>query len=83
MLHVLPNRAEFFNDTNTANRELSDSVAIMSVEGQQYDVDLFYAEAPVADYALSAVETVWKIHCAEEYADGNILVFLTGQVSPC
>jgi HrpA-like RNA helicase len=72
--------AEFFNDVNTVNRELADSVAVLSVEGQQYDVDIYYAEAAVSDYAISAVETVWKIHCSEECAEGNILVFLTGQV---
>jgi HrpA-like RNA helicase len=60
------------------NTDLPDSVSIMSIEGKQYDVEIFYYHEPVNNYAVTAVETVWDIHCIEK--EGNILVFLTGQV---
>lgn len=37
--------------------------------------------SPVPDYVKATVETVLKIHDAEE--DGDVLAFLTGQVGVC
>jgi ATP-dependent RNA helicase DDX35 len=68
---------DFFNGRNTINKDLPESVSIMSIEGRQFDVEILYYHEPVSNYATSAVETAWDIHCME--AEGNILIFLTGQ----
>ena len=54
-----------------------ENAAILSVEGRNYPVDVFYSKHPVADYVVSAVETVIVIH--KSNAPGDVLVFLTGQ----
>lgn len=41
----------------------------------------FFALSPVPDYVKATVETVLKIHETED--DGDVLAFLTGQVSGC
>lgn len=45
------------------------------------DVSFCFALSPVPDYVKATVETVLKIHETED--DGDVLVFLTGQVSGC
>eukprot|EP01128_Nolandella_sp_AFSM9_P005869 TRINITY_DN292_c0_g1_i3.p1 TRINITY_DN292_c0_g1~~TRINITY_DN292_c0_g1_i3.p1 ORF type:complete len:691 (-),score=79.54 TRINITY_DN292_c0_g1_i3:171-2243(-) len=68
----------FFNSKhNTIDPTLPESVSIMSIEGRQYPVEAFYSRAPVGDYVVSAMTTVWDIHMRE--SPGHILVFLTGQ----
>ncbi|XP_039954731.1 probable ATP-dependent RNA helicase DHX35 [Bactrocera tryoni] len=55
----------------------TNSSIILSVEGRTHPINIFYLSNPCADYVNEAVETVWKIHKKE--AQGDILVFLTGQ----
>ncbi|XP_014102269.2 probable ATP-dependent RNA helicase DHX35 [Bactrocera oleae] len=55
----------------------TNSSIILSVEGRTHPISIFYLSNPCADYVNEAVETVWKIHKKE--AQGDILVFLTGQ----
>lgn len=70
---------EFFTaPTNSVNPKLKDSVSILSIEGRQYPVEIFYAKMPATDYLQSAYNTVVEIHRREPA--GDILVFLTGQV---
>jgi len=52
-------------------------VAILSVEGRQFPVEMCYSLKPVGDYLESAVQTVVSIHKQEPH--GNVLVFVTGQ----
>jgi ATP-dependent RNA helicase DDX35 len=70
---------EFFTaPTNSVNPKLTESVSILSIEGRQYPVEIFYSKTPVTDYLQSAYNTVTEIHRREPA--GDILVFLTGQV---
>ena len=66
---------DYFNVTTRDSN--SENAAIISVEGRNYPVDIFYSKHPVADYVASTVETVLVIH--KTNAPGDILVFLTGQ----
>ena len=50
----------------------------MILKGRMYPVDIYYTKAPEADYVDAAVVTVLQIHVSQP-ADGDILVFLTGQ----
>ena len=69
---------DFFNTKNWINEKLQDSVGILSIEGRQYPVEIFYTEAPVANYLHAALDAIYNIHRTEPR--GDILVFLTGQV---
>ena len=64
---------DFFNDADNKGKE---KAAILSVEGTNYSVDVFYAKEPCADYVKSCVDTVLKLHAIEP--PGDILVLLTG-----
>eukprot|EP01126_Amoeba_proteus_P055072 TRINITY_DN6810_c0_g1_i5.p1 TRINITY_DN6810_c0_g1~~TRINITY_DN6810_c0_g1_i5.p1 ORF type:complete len:531 (+),score=94.48 TRINITY_DN6810_c0_g1_i5:246-1838(+) len=68
---------EFFNTKNEINTTLKDSVALMSVDGRQFPVQVFYLSEPSPNYATTMVETIWEIHNSEP--EGDILAFLTGQ----
>lgn len=69
---------EYFDTSrNWINTTLYDSVAVMSIEGRQHEVEIFYAEKPVSNYINAALDAVMTIHEKEEL--GDILVFLTGQ----
>jgi HrpA-like RNA helicase len=46
---------------------------------RRYPVDILYSKAPEADYVDACISTVLKIHISEPA--GDVLVFLTGQVS--
>jgi len=67
---------EFFN-TNASGNPSEDDVAILSVEGRMFPIDVFYALDPVPDFVQATVETVKKIHGSEP--PGDVLAFLTGQ----
>ena len=67
---------KFFNTNTTGNPSL-DTVAILSVEGRSYPIDIFYKLDPVPDYIKACVETVVDIHMTEKA--GDVLVFLPGQ----
>ena len=51
---------------------------IFTIPGRTYPVEMLYVKEPEADFVESAVLTALQIH-ANEAADGDILVFLTGQ----
>lgn len=51
---------------------------IFSFPGRRYPVDIYYTSQPEADYIEAAVVTVLQIHVTQD--EGDILVFLTGQV---
>ena len=50
---------------------------VFQFPGRRYEVEIFYAKAPEADYVDAAVQSVLRIHTQEPA--GDILVFLTGQ----
>ncbi|CAG9816310.1 unnamed protein product [Phaedon cochleariae] len=67
---------DFFNNNQT-NEKKKDTAVIMSVEGRQYPVDIFYVAEPVPCYIQASVDAVLKIHSSKQ--PGDVLVFLTGQ----
>jgi len=72
--------ADFFEDVRWENPQGdsgSGSTCILTVEGRQFPVDVFYAAQPVADYLRAAVDTV--LHIAAIQPVGDVLVFLCGR----
>ncbi|KAJ8955968.1 hypothetical protein NQ314_006817 [Rhamnusium bicolor] len=67
---------QFFNN-NSSNDKKNDTSIIMSIEGRQFPVDIFYVTEPVPCYVQSSVDAVVKINSSKE--EGDVLVFLTGQ----
>ena len=67
---------DFFN-TNVSGDPSQDDVAILSVEGRMFPINIFYSLDPVPDYVQATIETAMKIHRNEP--PGDILAFLTGQ----
>ena len=68
---------DFFNRGKEKSTKLAAAPAtILSVEGRNYNVDIFYLDNPCPDYVKGCVETTIKIH--EKEPPGDILVFLTG-----
>ncbi|CAG9840350.1 unnamed protein product [Diabrotica balteata] len=67
---------DFFNN-NTTDDKKNDTAVIMSVEGRQFPVEIFYISEPVPCYVQASVDSVLKINASK--ATGDILVFLTGQ----
>jgi len=67
---------DFFN-TNVTGDPSKDDVAILSVEGRMFPIDIFYALDPVPDFVQATIDTIKKIHHHEPA--GDILAFLTGQ----
>lgn len=53
---------------------------IFNVAGRTFPVDVFYIEAPVADYVTEAAQTAMGIHLSKPLP-GDILIFLPGQDS--
>ncbi|KAH9499114.1 ATPdependent RNA helicase [Bulinus truncatus] len=66
---------DFFNRNKTDDLE-KDTVAILTIEGREYPVDIHYSLDPVPNYIKAAVECVMKIHFNDK--PGDIVVFLTG-----
>lgn len=66
---------DFFN-TNTSDDPSKDNAVVMSIEGSNYSVDVFYLAEPCPNYVQACVDTVLKLHEVEP--PGDILVFLTG-----
>ena len=54
---------------------------IFTIPGRTYPVEVLYSRAPESDYMDAALITVMQIHLSEP--EGDILLFLTGQVRPC
>ena len=68
---------DFFNTNVTADDPSKDDVAILSVEGRMFPIDIFYALDPLPDFVKATIETIKKIHHSEPA--GDVLAFLTGQ----
>ncbi|KAI8942659.1 hypothetical protein NX059_000712 [Plenodomus lindquistii] len=71
---------DFFNpdqDEKVHEKSAEEYGRIVGIEGRTYPVEILYKNQPTSNYVEEAVETVMKIHKAEE--DGDILVFLTGR----
>lgn len=51
---------------------------IFTVTGRTFPVEIFYTEAPVADYVTEAAQTAMGIHLTKPLP-GDILIFLPGQ----
>uniref|UniRef100_A0A8B9HGJ5 RNA helicase n=1 Tax=Astyanax mexicanus TaxID=7994 RepID=A0A8B9HGJ5_ASTMX len=56
-----------------------DDAPVFRIPGRRFPVDIFYTKAPEADYLDACVVSVLQIHVTQP--PGDILVFLTGQVS--
>ncbi|XP_055376601.1 pre-mRNA-splicing factor ATP-dependent RNA helicase DHX16 isoform X2 [Condylostylus longicornis] len=54
-----------------------DDAPIFRIPGRRFPVDIYYTEAPEADYIDACVVSVLQIHATQPL--GDILVFLTGQ----
>ncbi|CEF66354.1 Probable ATP-dependent RNA helicase DHX35 [Strongyloides ratti] len=65
----------FFEENETDDKN-KDTATILSVEGRNYPVNLYYSKEPVPDYVIASVRTCINIH--KNYGNGDILVFLTG-----
>ncbi|KAF3438677.1 hypothetical protein FNV43_RR21441 [Rhamnella rubrinervis] len=52
-------------------------LALLSVEGRRFSVQIHYVEEPVSNHVQVIVSTVLLIHDQEPM--GDIVVFLTGQ----
>ena len=63
---------DFFCGKKSSNEEQTG--CIISVDGRQHPIDIFYANQAVRDYLISCVDTVMRIHEKEDR--GDILVFL-------
>ncbi|KAI8467813.1 MAG: P-loop containing nucleoside triphosphate hydrolase protein [Monoraphidium minutum] len=50
---------------------------VFQFPGRRYEVEIFYAKAPEADYVDAAIQSVLRIHTQEPA--GDVLVFFTGQ----
>ncbi|KAB8252212.1 P-loop containing nucleoside triphosphate hydrolase protein [Aspergillus flavus] len=50
---------------------------LLAVPGRTHPVEIFYTPEPEQDYVEAAIRTVLQIHATE--ADGDILLFLTGE----
>nr|GEV73047.1 pre-mRNA-splicing factor ATP-dependent RNA helicase DEAH1-like isoform X1 [Tanacetum cinerariifolium] len=59
--------------------EYFDSAPIIDIPGRRYPVEIYYTEAPVADYMDAAIVWALQIHVTEPQGDGDILIFFTGQ----
>ena len=71
------NAEEFYKFFNVP--QLGISSYIMSVEGRNFPVDIYYVENPISDYVMASLQCVLNIHNSESVDAGDILVFLTGQ----
>ena len=67
----------YFNTNQAPNSRTPDTATLLTVEGRQYPVDIYYTAQPVRDYVQAAVETVLRID--REEREGDVLVFVTGR----
>ena len=54
-----------------------DDAPLFNIPGRRFPVEVYYTEAPEANYLAACVTTVLQIHLTQ--GPGDILVFLTGQ----
>ncbi|ETN82043.1 helicase protein [Necator americanus] len=55
-----------------------DDAPIFRIPGRRFPVDIYYTQAPEADYLDAVMVTVMQIHLTQPLP-GDVLVFLTGQ----
>ena len=67
----------YFNTNPTPSNPATDTATLLTVEGRQHAVDVYYAVRPVADHVQAAVEVVLRID--REERGGDVLVFVTGR----
>lgn len=65
-----------FFELNHTNDPSLDTATILSVQGRQHPVDIFYLNEPCRNYVSKCLETLINIHTYEEW--GDILIFLPG-----
>ncbi|KAK7575545.1 hypothetical protein V9T40_011831 [Parthenolecanium corni] len=57
--------------------EFFDDAPIFRIPGRRFPVNIYYSQAPEADYVSACVQTILQIHVTQPL--GDCLVFLTGQ----
>ncbi|RCI13135.1 hypothetical protein L249_1133 [Ophiocordyceps polyrhachis-furcata BCC 54312] len=57
--------------------EYFEDAPIFNVPGRRYPVDIYFTQAPEANYLAAAITTTFQIHTTQ--GSGDILIFLTGQ----
>ena len=67
--------ARYFDPTYAG--QATADVALLSLEGRSYPVEIAYTPAPVHNYVQAAVEAAWNVHLTQPL--GDLLVFLTGR----
>ena len=69
---------DFFNrgGAKKKGKKTTGDATILSVEGRNYSVDVFYMDSPCADYVKECAAVAQRIH--EQEPPGDILIFLTG-----
>eukprot|EP00835_Amoeboradix_gromovi_P004977 NODE_428_length_8761_cov_0.779612.p1 type:complete len:889 gc:universal NODE_428_length_8761_cov_0.779612:2519-5185(+) len=55
-----------------------DNAPILNVPGKTYPIDVYYTQAPEANYVSATISTIMQIHISQPLP-GDILCFLTGQ----
>jgi ATP-dependent RNA helicase DDX35 len=71
----LPKRIRNETDSEQNNSTIENRGTIISIDGRQHPVDIFYVKEPVSDYVKATVDTAFKIHFDKQ--EGDILCFLT------
>ena len=65
------------DDEEDEGEEQRENVVLLTVEGRQFPVDVFYTAAPVSDYLRAAVDAA--MHIARTQGPGDIFVFASGR----
>eukprot|EP01040_Poterioochromonas_malhamensis_P015813 gene15813-17777_t len=65
-----------FFELNQTDDSTLDTATILSVQGRQHPVDIFYLNEPCRNYVSKCLETLINIHTYEEW--GDVLIFLPG-----
>ncbi len=56
------------------------NIFLYFIQGRYYPIEILYLNEPCDDYVKTCMTTAMAIHISEEDRDGDILIFLTGQV---
>jgi len=69
------------NSSSSKQKDFLSTGTIISVDGRQHPVDVFYLQQPAPDYLVAAIETAWKIHSTYDNdivaeQQGDVLCFL-------
>ena len=69
-------KSEEKEDRRKSREEKVLPATILSVEGRNYSVDVYYLADPCPDYVRACVDTCVRLH--EQEPPGDVLIFLTG-----